>query len=867
MTIAAGTRLGPYEITALLGKGGMGEVYKARDTRLDRTVAIKVSQEQFSERFEREARAVALLNHPNICQLYDVGPNYLVMEYIEGTPVEPDESPRRFLDIAVQMADGLAAAHAAKIVHRDLKPDNVLLTRDGRVKILDFGLAKATAQPAEPDATPTIAATDPGTIVGTVAYMSPEQAKGQALDARSDQFSFGLMLYEMAAGKKAFQRDSAAETMTAIIREDAAPLPARITAPCRWVIDRCLAKDPAERYESTRDLYRELRQVRDHLFDTALDSAAPDVRPPRSRGALPMLALAVAALAVGFAAAALWPVQPAEAPRFAPFATESEIQAMPRWSPKGDRIAYVAAVEGILQVFTKSLGSSTPTQITHEKQSAWNPLWSGDATRIYYITGIRPNTSLRSIAVAGGASNKIVDRVYKADLSPDGKTLAMLVPDTPGEYRLAFSSPPGAAPRPYSQVPLSDAPLTELRFDITGRRLGLSSGDRFWKVPLDGGPPEEVMGAQGRVVGRFTWSTDEGRIISDTSFTPGHLLFSDFASGAGRIIAAGPSRHAYPSLSPDGRTLAFASGEVGFDIVEVPLNGSAPRVAIATSQIEVAPAWALDGVRFVYVTDRSGTFEIWLRNRVDGSERLIATEKQFPETDRFFDCAISPDGSRVAYRAQGNRAVEIWISPLSGDAPVRLWDDPTKSPQRGPSWSPDGNWIAYYGYRDGRFAVMKARVGASAPPEFLIYTVRPFPVRWSPRGDWIAFRDGDLLRMVSPDGQQNRVISQRIWETYGWSKDGSALYGIGYGENHRLFLGTIDIATGKETEAADLGPVPAAFDLADSMNDFSYRGFSLHPDGKSFLTSVFRMKTQIYLMKDFDRPVRLADRWWKRFEK
>jgi serine/threonine protein kinase len=251
MPLSPGSKLGPYEIVSPLGAGGMGEVYKARDTRLDRIVAIKTAHENFSERFEREARAVAALNHPNICTLHDVGPDYLVMEYVEGTPLAAVDSPRKLLDIAVQISDGLAAAHAAGIVHRDLKPDNILITREGRIKILDFGLAKsAHAELAPGDATRTVAVnlTDPGTTIGTIAYMSPEQARGQTnLTPQSDQFSLGLVLYELAAGKRAFQRGSAAEIMTAIIREDIEPLPGSVPAPFRWIVERLLAKEPAER--------------------------------------------------------------------------------------------------------------------------------------------------------------------------------------------------------------------------------------------------------------------------------------------------------------------------------------------------------------------------------------------------------------------------------------------------------------------------------------------------------------------------------------------------------------------------------------------------------------------------------------------
>jgi serine/threonine-protein kinase len=252
MPLAAGTRLGPYEILAPIGAGGMGEVYKSRDTRLDRTVAVKVSTEQFSQRFEREARAIAQLNHPNICQLYDVGPNYLVMELIEGAPLKgplPLDQARKY---AAQICDALEAAHKKGITHRDLKPANILVTASG-IKLLDFGLAKigSSRVPAS-DATLTMGRTEAGTVLGTAAYMSPEQAKAQDVDARSDIFSFGLVLYEMLSGRRAFARDSPIETMAAIVRDEPPPLDAssNLTA----VVARCLRKLPADRFQSAAGL-------------------------------------------------------------------------------------------------------------------------------------------------------------------------------------------------------------------------------------------------------------------------------------------------------------------------------------------------------------------------------------------------------------------------------------------------------------------------------------------------------------------------------------------------------------------------------------------------------------------------------------
>src|SRR5215510_14255232 len=249
MSLARGARLGPYEILDRIGAGGMGQVWKARDTRLGRTVAIKVSNQQFSERFEREARAVAAVNHPHICQLYDVGPDYLVMEYVEGAPLKGPMPVDKAVEYAGQILEALDAAHRKGITHRDLKPANILVTKQG-IKLLDFGLAEETAAVLETDATKAL--TRQGEIAGTLQYMSPEQLHGKKTDGRSDLFAFGCVLYEMLTGKCAFEGESAASVIAAILEREPAPL--TVAPPLERIIRRSLAKDPDQRFQTARDL-------------------------------------------------------------------------------------------------------------------------------------------------------------------------------------------------------------------------------------------------------------------------------------------------------------------------------------------------------------------------------------------------------------------------------------------------------------------------------------------------------------------------------------------------------------------------------------------------------------------------------------
>jgi len=381
MTLSAGMRLGPYELLDSLGAGGMGEVYRARDTRLQRDVAVKVLPAELSsdgarlDRFRREARSASALNHPNIVTIYEVGQSdstsFIVMELVDGKNLRQMLNAgslplRKLLGIASQVADGLAKAHAAGIVHRDLKPENVMVTLDGFAKILDFGLAKLThtdSHKGQTEQIPTLGRTEPHFVMGTAGYMSPEQAIGQRVDFRSDQFSFGALLYEMATGKAAFDRPTNPEKLAAIIREEPEPIAAldsRVPAQLRWIVERCLAKDPKDRYAATEDLARDLATIRDHASDLPSETRLPVATPPPRRRWQP-IALAVLLLAA-FAGLYLLGRRVERSrtspPRFRQLTFGSAGISTARFAPDGQTVVYAAQWEGKpSELFTVRLDS------------------------------------------------------------------------------------------------------------------------------------------------------------------------------------------------------------------------------------------------------------------------------------------------------------------------------------------------------------------------------------------------------------------------------------------------------------------------------------------------------------------------------
>ncbi|HXM79692.1 MAG TPA: protein kinase, partial [Thermoanaerobaculia bacterium] len=461
MTLNAGSRVGPYEILAPIGAGGMGEVYRARDPRLGREVAIKVLPVSFSadadrlRRFEQEARAAGILNHPNITAVLDIGEHagspYVVQELLEGETLRQalaggKLSPRRAIDYAIQIARGLAAAHEKGIVHRDLKPENVFVTKEGRVKILDFGLAKLTHTEEGGQATsvPTATAgTEPGVVLGTLGYMSPEQVRGKSADACSDLFSFGAILYEMLAGQRAFRGDSAADTMSAILREDPPDLSLTNQAlppGLERIVHHCLEKNAEQRFQSARDLAFDLEALS--------GVSAPRIEPSslKIRGRFPSraaLAALVLALAVGlFAGRLVWKPGPASPPSFKRLTYGRGPIWSARFAPDGQMIVYAASWDGAQepQLYSVRVESPESLRLALPSGRVESVSRNGEMLILHLLqfsTGYARIGTLSQAPLSGSAPRDLLEDVGHADWSPDGSAIAV-VRAPQWRYRLEF---------------------------------------------------------------------------------------------------------------------------------------------------------------------------------------------------------------------------------------------------------------------------------------------------------------------------------------------------------------------------------------------------------------------------------------------
>jgi eukaryotic-like serine/threonine-protein kinase len=869
-------QIGPYEVLGPLGAGGMGEVYRAHDPRLNRDVAVKILPAEVSrdpqrrQRFEQEARAVAALNHPGIISVYDVGDGWLVTELVEGENLrQSGYTPRQVTDIGAQIADALAAAHEAGIAHRDLKPENVILTADGRTKLLDFGLAKVDP-PRAPNATPNAKSpsaqsndprpenittvTNPGSPMGTPGYMSPEQVRGHASDGRSDIFSLGVMLYELLAGHAAFRAESAVEVMHAIVHQDPAPLPETVPAGLRTIVERCLEKKPSQRFQSARDLAFALR-----AFSNGVATPSPNV----GKASNTWWPWAVAALALASAAYFAFqrpPTSPLADYRFHPFAFTRADEHSGVWSPDGESIAYIEQSTDGARLMVQSLDGTSPTELVAQVSGQPGQLsWSADSKRVYFL-GVGPRLGgVSSVGREGGVAERVLPNANFFNLSPDGNTLAVWRAAPVGRgasrYSVWLSSPPGADPVEYEPAPFAvPTPFTPvyLRFSPSGRLLYLSmytdQGAQTWLLPLPTGTPRRIFAdiPWNRPVAA-SWMPDSRHMVISGNAAPAvneQLWLADVEQETlTRLLAVPDVGQAIPAVSPDGKRVLFSQVLRDRDITELPLDGTSPRTLLSTALPEFGPSWSVKGDQFAFITQRNGTDELWVRSPEGNWERPVVTAKDFPTLQSLMSPAFSPDGTKIAYTAllaAEVRRRSLAISPVGGGTPSVVADG------YAPTWSPSGSAIAFLWIRtDGSIPVATLRLGSSDAPLVISPPGALGAPEWSPKGDWIAVPTGRGIELISPDGRARRLIEGMSGGAIVWSKDGSTLYGVTT-QALQPTLSSFDLATGKVREIAhyDLSFQP----LLENTYTGSIR-LTLSPNGESVVSATSTDEADLWILE------------------
>jgi Tol biopolymer transport system component len=740
-TIAPGTGLGPYTIASCIGAGGMGVVYRAVDTRLNRPVAIKfisddLADEAARRRFQREAQLASALNHPHIVSVYDIGDfngrQYLVTELIENGSLADwarvqKRSWREVVEIVVGVADALAAAHAAGILHRDVKPDNVLVTADGYAKLVDFGLAQLD-QPSTPE---TVIRSGVGTIVGTLGYMSPEQLAGGPVDARSDVFSFGVMLYELLADSRPFEASSNLEVLKAITQAAPPPLPQDVPLFLRFIVDKALEKDRAERYQGMRELVVDLRRLARRLSDSTSPLAAtvmPTTTTVRSRARGMLIALPLVALAGGVTGwlldGVLLDTAPARAVRVQRLTDVVGLEEAPALSPDGRSVAFVAAAAGRRrQIRVRLLTGGAALAVTSADVDHYGPRWAPDSSSLVYFTpGVAPGEAgtLWEVSALGGPPRRLVDALGPGDFSHDGNRLAFLR-FTDGRIELAIATRDLAEVRAVVELP--PGAYSNLRWSPDDQWLawiyeagGSTFATTIGVVSAAGGAVRQVGGdyyLQGAA-----WLPDgSGWVVSSAqgslmSYPPTYNLWTlPFDGGPAVLQTFGEHSYEFPDVGPEGR-IVVSRVRTQSDVWRLPVTGDAAentrqatRITRQTGllqTISISP----DETAGAVLSDNGGHANVWTVRLADGEMRAVTRE-----TDPRVVVAVpvwSPRGDWINFlstRSSATPNVTLWLSYPDGSQPRDLG-------VRGAwaCWSGDGEWIYYSVLADGVYQIQKTSV-------------------------------------------------------------------------------------------------------------------------------------------------------------
>jgi Tol biopolymer transport system component len=859
MSLLAGSRLGPYEILSPLGAGGMGEVYRARDARLGREVAVKVLPEELSQdvgrlkRFEREARAASALNHPNIVTIYEVGAeagiSFIAMELVGGKTLRElllagPVPLKRLLQVATPLAEGLAAAHEAGIVHRDLKPENVMVTKDGVVKILDFGLAKLAAGIGSGEENlPTVSQTEPGGLLGTVSYMSPEQAAGQPADFRSDQFSFGTILYEMATGKKAFHRETAVDTLGAILHDEPEPLSRRAPQtplPLIWIVERCLTKEPSERYSSTRDLARDLKTIREHVSSPATSSPNMSV-PVRSRrwiSASGIGLLGAAGLAAAFVVGRQTdPARDAMARTSVRRVTfQRGNLGNGRFAPDGETIVYTATWEGNpSQVYVTSIHAAESRSLgirdvmlcsisrTGELAILENKAFPGAPKD--FLTG-----TLARVSLNGGAPREVLENAGPADWGPRGDLAVLRFPDGGGSQ---IEFPVG---KKFYETPLF---IHQFKVSPDGERIALMEGSAgaVSLVVVNGRGEKRMLLNQTGFArwGSLAWQPSGNEIWFDAEQRKeGKGLFAVSLSGRLRVLMRPFGSLGLEDVSRDGKALlgsenfrlqmlfagpgdkterdlswldqsevADLSGDGKLILFNERGEGGGPSEGVYLRRADGSPAVRLGDGSAQALSPDAGSALVLVPQ--PGKEKhqlvLVPTGPGQPKTIPIGDLAVQraeflPDGKRIILWAkEPGHAPSDYLMELPNGRPRRFGPDDPEGGWWG-GFSPDGRFVTIMDHRDRQWRIYPVEAGGSGEPQII------------------------------PGIEANEGLGR-------YSADGASVY-VGHFGEASARIDRLDLKTGRRTPWKQLAP-------ADLSGVVGVPSFFVTPDGQSYVYNVERV--------------------------
>jgi Tol biopolymer transport system component/predicted Ser/Thr protein kinase len=870
MAVTAGTRIGAYEIVSPLGSGGMGEVYRGLDTKLNRPVAIKFLSDLLANpaarrRFQREAQTASSLNHPHILTVYDAGElddrQYLVTEYVDGGTFQhwvqtEARTWRHVVELLTGVADALAAAHAAGILHRDLKPANVLVAKSGYAKLADFGLA-TTLEPAGDEAiTLATQRTQAGLVVGTIAYMSPEQAAGKPLDARSDIFSFGVMLYEALTGRRPFSGTTDLELLQTIIHRPPEPLPAHLPAGLRAIVEKALENDPSDRYQSMRELVVDLRRLaRQKTTDTS-----ETVVPAASRSArrLRPLAMAGAALllGVGVAAAWWWRGRPAPVPEnplanavFARFTNFEGTERSGAISPDGRFVAFRADREGPFDVWVSQVGTGRFINLTHgadDEFSIDTPSvgFSGDGSEIWLSGGA--GRRLRLLPLMGGAPRPfLADQTVTAAWSPDLMRIvyhiqndgdSMFVADRTGaNARQIFRQTPGR----HNHFPV---------WSPDGRWIYFASGTPvvremdLWRIAPEGGSPERLTWHNGPT--GFPTPLDARSMLyvaTDRDGSGPWLWALDVERKLSRRVSVGVEKYLTVAASADGRRIVATVANPGASLWSAPILRDRPAeesdVKLFPLQTADASAPRYGATSLFYLSSLSAGDGLWRFN--DGQAVEIWKDS---DGSLMAPPAVAPDGRRIAIVLR--RDGKLRLHALSADGTGLQSIAESVDVRGGASWAPDGQWIVTGGI-DARGAGLFKIPSGGGEPERLVAGEAFNPV-WSPDGNLIVYAGANVslfqpLLAIRPDGTRVELPAIRVrrdGERARFMPDGKSLIYM-QGELRSQDFWLLDLAT-KNTRLL------ARLTRRDPM-----RTFDITPDGQRIVFDRLRENADIVLI---DRP-------------